>query len=322
MRTCVSTTKVSVLVNGSPTDKFQPQKELRQGDPLSPFLFNIAAEALNLLLVRAVGIGLFRGASVGGNDLRISHLQFADDTIVFCEGGMEEVLNIERLLRCFKVISGMPLRANPKRKSTCSPIVEKLSVGNGKSIQFWTDAWLNGRSLKEDYPRLNSLSTEKEESLLQISAKKSLGVWQFQFRRRLLAWEDEEVKRLSGFLESSPALREEIEDSCSWLADKSGKFSVSSVWCWWAAVKESGVRVPAGVWESMASPKMQFFCWLTWRGRVKTSSFLHRIGVLPANAVSQCVFCQSEEESLEHVFLFCPLVWNCWAAMVRWWDQS
>ena len=94
MRTCVSTTKVSVLVNGSPTDKFQPQKELRQGDPLSPFLFIIAAEALNLLLVRAVGISLFRGASVGGNDLQFSHLQYADDTIVFCEGGMEEVLNI------------------------------------------------------------------------------------------------------------------------------------------------------------------------------------------------------------------------------------
>ena len=198
----------------------------------------------------------------------------------------------------------------------------KLSVGNGKRILFWSDAWHIGRSLKEDYPRLYSLSTEKEESLLQISAKKSLGVWQFQLRRSLLAWEEEEVKRLSGFLESSPALREEIEDSCSWLADKSGKFSVSSVWCWWAAVKESGVRVPAGVWESMASPKMQFFCWLAWRGRVKTSSFLHRIGVLPANAVSQCVFCQSEEESLEHVFLFCPLVWNCWAAMVSRLDQS
>ncbi|CAL5426105.1 unnamed protein product [Camellia sinensis] len=164
-----------------------------------------------------------------------------------------------------------------------------VTTSNPQRILFWADAWHNGRSLKEDYPRLYSLSTEKEESLMQISAKKSLGVWQFQFRRRLLAWEEEEVKRLSRFLETSPALKEEIEDSCSWLADKSGKFSTSSVWCWWATVKESGVKVPAGVWECMASPKMQFFCWLAWRGRVKTSSFLHRIGVLPANAVSQSV---------------------------------
>lgn len=198
----------------------------------------------------------------------------------------------------------------------------KLSVGNGRRILFWSDAWLNGRSLKEDYPRLYSLSTEKEESLLQMSAKKSLGVWQFQFRRSLLAWEEEEVKRLSGFLESSPALREEIEDSCSWLAANSGKFSISSVWGWWTAAKEPGLRMPAGVWASLAPPKMQFFCWLAWRGRVKTSSFLRRIRVLPANIVSQCVFCHSEEESLEHVLLFCPLVWKCWAAMAGWWDQS
>ncbi|CAL5336762.1 unnamed protein product [Camellia sinensis] len=91
--------RVSVLVNGSPTEEFQPQKELRQGDPLSHFLFIIAAEALNLLLARAVEKGLFRGASVGSNDLRISHLQFADDTIVLCEGGQEEVINIKRVLR-------------------------------------------------------------------------------------------------------------------------------------------------------------------------------------------------------------------------------
>lgn len=53
----------------------------------------------------------------------------------------------------------------------------KISVGNERT-QFWFDAWLTNRGLKEDFPRLYSLSTEKEESLQQISAKKSnQGVW-------------------------------------------------------------------------------------------------------------------------------------------------
>ncbi|XP_028103030.1 uncharacterized protein LOC114302231 [Camellia sinensis] len=199
----------------------------------------------------------------------------------------------------------------------------KLSVGNGRRIQFWTDAWLNVRGLKEDYPRLYSLSTEKEESLQQISAKKSsLGVWQLQFRRTLLAWEEEKLQRLFELLESSPALRVETEDSCSWLASTSGQFSVFSVWSWWIAGKSYGMRVPAGVWVSLAPPKMQFFYWLAWRGRIKTSSFLHMIEVLPPNVETQCVFCQTEVESLEHMLLFCPQVWKCWAAMASWWDQS
>lgn len=71
--------------DGSPTDEFSPSKGLRQGDPLSAFLFNIAAEGLNMLLVRAKEMGLINGASVGQLEFQITHLQFADDTILFCE---------------------------------------------------------------------------------------------------------------------------------------------------------------------------------------------------------------------------------------------
>jgi hypothetical protein len=52
-------------------------------DPLSPFLFLLAAEGFNVLIASLVGVGLFNGSHVGRQDgVQLSHLQFADDTLV------------------------------------------------------------------------------------------------------------------------------------------------------------------------------------------------------------------------------------------------
>lgn len=74
IKTCLSTASISILVNGSPTNEIQLERGLRQGDPLSPFLFNIVAEGLNKLLSRAKDMGLIRGAIVGPNGLKFTHL--------------------------------------------------------------------------------------------------------------------------------------------------------------------------------------------------------------------------------------------------------
>lgn len=165
IKECISTPRISVLVNGSPTTEFSPQKGLRQGDPLSHFLFNIVAKGLNILLERAKRKGLIKGALVGHQGLKISHLQFAYDTIIFREATWDEIIIIKRILRCFEMVSGLkinfhksmvcgigveegltkefakklnclsqkspltylglPLGANPRSNSTWKPVVEK-----------------------------------------------------------------------------------------------------------------------------------------------------------------------------------------------------
>jgi hypothetical protein len=83
IRECVCTATASVLVNGSPTEEFHLERGLRQGDPLSPFLFLLAVEGLNVLMEAVVAGNLFTGYIIGEQDpVTISHLQFADDTLL------------------------------------------------------------------------------------------------------------------------------------------------------------------------------------------------------------------------------------------------
>ncbi|GAU24254.1 hypothetical protein TSUD_23900, partial [Trifolium subterraneum] len=83
IKECVQTATASILVNGSPTDEFPLECGLIQGDPLSPFLFLLAAEGLNVLMESVVERGLFTGYSIGEQDpISMSHLQFADDMLL------------------------------------------------------------------------------------------------------------------------------------------------------------------------------------------------------------------------------------------------
>ena len=100
---------ILVLVNGSPSSEFSPQRGLRQGDPLAPFLFNIVVEALTGLVREACSKNLFRGFKVGSNSVDISILQYADDTIFFGEASMENVKALKEILRSFALASGLKI---------------------------------------------------------------------------------------------------------------------------------------------------------------------------------------------------------------------
>ncbi|XP_028106681.1 uncharacterized protein LOC114305745 [Camellia sinensis] len=65
----ITSSRLFVLVNGVPTGEFSPQRGLRQGDSLSPFLFNIVAEGLNILLSRALDMELIKGVKIGAVNL-------------------------------------------------------------------------------------------------------------------------------------------------------------------------------------------------------------------------------------------------------------
>ncbi|XP_028071567.1 uncharacterized protein LOC114273928 [Camellia sinensis] len=111
--------------------------------------------------------------------------------------------------------------------------------------------------------------------------KEVVGNWVFNFRRRLYDWEDCE-----------------------------------------GAIASAGpsMRISKLIWVKYLPPKFQFFGWPAWKNRIKTSVFLQRIGVLHNNVSTLCVFCKAVNETVDHVMVSCPFVWNVWAEMLNWWD--
>ncbi|MCI06917.1 LINE-1 reverse transcriptase like, partial [Trifolium medium] len=106
MKTCVCNGNLSVLINGSPSEQVNISRGLKQGDPLSPFLFLIVAEGLSSFMQKAVSLGFFRGFKVSP-EVVVSHLQYADDTLFIGEACVENLWTMKAILRWFELISGL-----------------------------------------------------------------------------------------------------------------------------------------------------------------------------------------------------------------------
>jgi hypothetical protein len=105
---CISTVQFSILVFGSPTGFFSSSRGLRQGNLLSPLLFLLIMDILNRMLERAVSGGLITCFKAGVNNSRtldISHLLFANDTIVFCDASPEQLNYLCCSLICFAAMT-------------------------------------------------------------------------------------------------------------------------------------------------------------------------------------------------------------------------
>ncbi|GKE78547.1 putative RNA-directed DNA polymerase, eukaryota, reverse transcriptase zinc-binding domain protein [Tanacetum coccineum] len=112
---CLSSASILVLVNGSPSNEFFMERGLRQGDPLSPFLFLIVAEALQVTILNACDIGFYKGVRLSNSGLNVSLLQFADDALLFGEWSRLNASNLINILKCFEMRSGLKVNLDKSR---------------------------------------------------------------------------------------------------------------------------------------------------------------------------------------------------------------
>lgn len=172
---CISSTTILVLANGSPTAEFVLGRGLRQGDPLSPFLFILAVEGLSVMVSNVVARHMYNGYRVGGGAFKVTHLQYVDDTLFVGMASWKNVWAIKSILQLFEVTSGLkanffksqlmgfnvnkswlrvakrvlncrsggtpfkylglPIGANHRKKSTWDPVVEKVR----KRLSLWNN---------------------------------------------------------------------------------------------------------------------------------------------------------------------------------------
>jgi hypothetical protein len=102
----VTTVSLSVLFNGDLLESFVPSRGIRQGDPISPYLFLLAAEGLSCLLKSRVESSSLSGIKVAPSAPMVSHLLFADDSLLFFKANRVSAQEVNDVLQIYCNASG------------------------------------------------------------------------------------------------------------------------------------------------------------------------------------------------------------------------
>ncbi|KAM6574521.1 hypothetical protein CsatA_022848 [Cannabis sativa] len=123
---CVTSVSFSVPINGERYGNFHPSRGLRQGDSLSPYLFLICSEGLSCLIQEAERAERITGVWFGKNDVKVSHIFFADDSFVFFEGKETECETMTQIFQRYARLSGQKINLEKSEVSTGSSIPKQL----------------------------------------------------------------------------------------------------------------------------------------------------------------------------------------------------
>ena len=173
----------SILINGVSAGFFRSSRGLRQGDPLSPYLFVLGMDILRRLVNKAMEGNFLFGCKIRGvreeEELEVSHLLYADDTLLFCKDNPDQLACLGWILMWFEALLGLKINL---RKSEIFPI------GGRENIEVLT---------AELGCKANSLPTTYLGLPLGASHK-SVRVWdpiEERFRRRLATWKRQYISK-------------------------------------------------------------------------------------------------------------------------------
>ena len=167
---CISTVSYSVLINGKPKGEIIPSRGIRQGDPLSPFLFLLCAEGLSAMLQKEERLGNIKGISICRGAPHISHLFFADDSIIFCRANMGDCRRIWDVLQDYGAASWQKINKDKTSlsfsKNTIAFVQAEIKCLFGAQVIKQHDRYLGlpsliGRGKKKAFNRIKDQLSRK-----------------------------------------------------------------------------------------------------------------------------------------------------------------
>ncbi|GJT34357.1 RNA-directed DNA polymerase, eukaryota [Tanacetum coccineum] len=179
----------SVLVNGSPTEEFQFFKGLKQGDPLSPFIFILVMESLHISFNRVVDAGMFNDI-VLNSVMHLSHMFYADDAVFMWQWSTKNIDTIIYVLKCFHRASSLSINLSKSKllgivvsEDRVVQAANRIGCGVLKApfayldTYFWEDLWHGDMVLKQRYPRLYALEVKKTVDVASKLSQENLTWW-------------------------------------------------------------------------------------------------------------------------------------------------
>ncbi|CAM8901772.1 unnamed protein product [Rhodiola kirilowii] len=163
---CVTTVKYRVRINDRISDRIIPTRGLRQGDPISPYLFLICAEWLTHTLNKYQELGLIQGAKICRGAPTITHLMFADDCLLFLKARRDALHWVRSVLHRYELISGQKVNL-AKSEVFCSKSVQDTVKGeiSGRMGMKLVDAHSN-------YLGLPTIFTNQKVALFRLVEEK------------------------------------------------------------------------------------------------------------------------------------------------------
>lgn len=204
-----------------------------------------------------------------------------------------------------------------------------IKVQSGNNTLFWKDVWMGDQNLETAFPRLFSVSTQKDAKVGEVFNGDNQS-WELLFRRRLFIWEEGQLEVLKQMLNGAYLIPNGV-DYLKWNWDHiSGMFSVKSFYDKWENsfndLNHIGPHCKL-IWKNLCPFKVEVFVWQAIQDKLATGSELLKRGLLynnvgNAEVAGLCAFCRNNVETVEHLLVNCGIAWNVWSSIIKWWGLS